>query len=57
MLGVTRLEIPMVEFSQWFFSYGWFVVSAIGFALTWRIGLIAGYFFVIPCVVVSIMGK
>ena len=47
----------MIEFSHWFYSYGWFVVSAIGFGLTWKFGLIAGYAFVIPCVGMAVMGK
>ena len=45
------------EFSQWFFNYGWLIVSLIGGALAVRVGLIAAYFFVIPCVIFSIVGK
>jgi hypothetical protein len=39
----------MNTYSEWFFSYGWLIVSAIGFGLGLRIGLKA-YYVILPLV-------
>lgn len=46
----------MNVYSQWFFDYGWLLVTAIGAALGWEIGLKA-YLFVLPAVLIAIIGK
>jgi hypothetical protein len=46
----------MNVYSQWFFDDGWLLITAIGAALGWQIGLKA-YLFVLPAVLVAIIGK
>jgi hypothetical protein len=46
----------MNAYSQWFFSYGWMIVSAIGFGLGLRVGLKA-YYVILPLVCVAVLGR
>jgi hypothetical protein len=46
----------MHAYSQWFFDTGWVVVAGVGAVLSVTSGLRA-YFFVLPAVILAIMGK
>jgi len=44
----------MNNYSEWFFSYGWMIVSAIGFGLGLKVGLKA-YYVILPLVCVALI--
>ncbi len=46
----------MSSYSQWFFSDGWLVITALGAFLGWFVGL-RSYIVVIPLVLLAVLGK
>ena len=46
----------MTGYSDWFFLYGWLIVSAIGFGLGLRVGFKA-YYVILPLVFVAVLGR
>jgi len=46
----------MNAYSQWFFSYGWLIVSAFAYGLGLKIGL-KGFYVILPLVFFALVGK